>query len=74
VIGIKVVRLKRNVRMITWKKEDAQEVRSAKKKFEEYVRRGWLAYIVDSENKRIQVTALDPEFERIFLIALSQGG
>jgi len=60
--------------MIKWKKENAKEVESAKKKFEEYTRRGWLAYIVDSENKRTQVNAFDPEYERVFLVALSQGG
>ena len=68
--------MKENVQkiQISWNKENAEEVALAKKKFEEYIRQGWLAFTITSDNKKVQIFTFNPVLEKIFLVPLSEGG
>ncbi len=59
---------------LSWNKEDPEEVASAEKKFREYTRKGWLAFVVTTDNKKRQIFTFNPEFERIQLVPLVEGG
>jgi hypothetical protein len=59
---------------LTWKMEDSREVISAKERFTEYVKAGWLAFALTSENRRVQIFEFDPRLERIVLIPFAEGG
>ena len=67
---------KENVRIITlsWNKEAAEEIASAESVFREYTRKGWLAFVVTSSNKKKQVFIFNPEYGRIQLVPLVEGG
>lgn len=61
--------------MISWNKEDPEEIASAEKTFREYTRKGWLAFVVTTDNKKKQVAfSFNPEFERVQLVRLVEGG
>jgi hypothetical protein len=60
--------------MLSWNKENPIEIASAEKTFKEYTRKGWLAFIVTSDNKKKQVFTFDPDFEKIQLVRLVEGG
>lgn len=57
-----------------WNKEDSEETASAERTFREYIRKGWLAFVVTPDNKKKQVFTFNPEFERIQLVPLVEGG
>jgi hypothetical protein len=59
---------------ISWSVKSTSEVESAKKKFEEYTRQGWLAFKLASDNRKVQVYEFDPCVEEIFLVPLAEGG
>ena len=63
-------------RMITlsWDKEDPEETASAQKMFIKYIRRGWLAFQVTSDNRKRQVFSFDPELRKVQLVPLVEGG
>jgi len=63
-------------RMITlsWDKEDPEETASAQKMFIKYIRRGWLAFQVTSDNRKRQVFSFDPELGKVQLVPLVEGG
>ena len=60
--------------MLSWNKEDPEEIASAEKTFREYARKGWLAFVVTSDDKKKQVFTFNPEFGRIQLVRLVEGG
>ena len=64
------------VRMITlsWDKEDTEEIASAEEMFIKYIRKGWLAFQVTSDNRKRQVFSFDPELGRVQLVPLVEGG
>jgi len=59
---------------LTWKMGDPRDVSLAKERFMEYLKAGWLAFAVTSENKRIQIFEFDPRLETIVLIPFAEGG
>ena len=59
---------------LTWRMEDPKEVSFAKERFMEYVKAGWLAFAVTSENRRVQVFEFDPRLEKMVLIPFAEGG
>jgi len=59
---------------LTWKMEEPGEVSSAKERFTECVKAGWLAFAVTPENRRVQIFEFDPRLERIVLIPFAEGG
>jgi hypothetical protein len=59
---------------LTWRMEDPKEVSLAKERFMEYVKAGWLAFVVTPENRRVQVFEFDPRLERVVLIPFAEGG
>jgi len=59
---------------ISWSSESAHEVAAARKKFEEYTRQGWLAFMVASDNSNVQIYEFEPAIEKIFLVPLAEGG
>ena len=59
---------------LVWKKENPGEAAIAEKAFQEYVRKGWLAFILGPDNKKRQVFTFDPKFEWVQLVRLVQGG
>nr|ADP09455.1 hypothetical protein E48-1C_10 [uncultured marine crenarchaeote E48-1C] len=67
---------KENVRIITlsWNKEDDEEIASAKSMFREYIRKGWLAFAFTSGNIKKQVFTFNPEYEKIQLVPIVEGG
>ncbi|MEM2538391.1 MAG: hypothetical protein QXE38_03700 [Candidatus Methanomethylicia archaeon] len=66
--------IKENIHVIVWNKENSEEVTFAREKFNEYLRRGWLAFIVTSEGKKVHILDFNQELEKIYVIAIPQGG
>ena len=64
------------VKMVTlsWDKEDPEEIASAEKMFIKYIRKGWLAFQVTSDNRKRQVFSFDPELGSVQLVPLVEGG
>lgn len=59
---------------LTWDKEDPEETASAQKMFTKYIRSGWLAFHVTSDNRKRQVFSFDPELGKVQLVPLVEGG
>ena len=59
---------------LSWSKEEPEEIALAEKKFKEYIRKGWLAFVVTPENHRVQVFTFHPEFGTIQLVPIAEGG
>lgn len=59
---------------LSWNKENLEEIALAEKKFREYIHKGWVAFVVTSDNEKKQVFTFDPVFERLQLIRLVEGG
>ena len=57
----------------TWKKDNEKEVLLAKKAFDEYIVRGWLA-IGEKSGKRTQIFTFDPNLDQILLAPIAVGG
>jgi len=58
---------------ISWNKERPNEVAAARRKFDEYTRQGWLAFMVARNSSRLQVHEFDPALEKILLVPLAEG-
>ena len=59
---------------LSWDKGDPEETASAEKVFTKYIRKGWLAFHVTSDNRKRQVFSFDPELGRVQLVPLVEGG
>jgi hypothetical protein len=59
---------------ITWSKDDPEGVRRAGEVFRRYLMAGWIAYMVTSDNRKVQVFNLNPEFAEIVLVPIVSGG
>ena len=57
----------------TWERDHREEIEVAKKAFEEFVARGWLA-IGEKDGKMTQIFVFDPTFDRIVLGPIALGG
>lgn len=60
--------------ILVWNRDDDQEVERTKKEFEEYLRKGYIAFAVTSNKKKIHVYTFDPTFEKIIITPLFEGG
>jgi hypothetical protein len=60
--------------VLEWNKDDADEVERAEKTFTTYLKKGWIAFAVTPEEKRIHVYAFDPAVEKIILAPVVEGG
>jgi hypothetical protein len=58
---------------LTWRKDNPEEIVLAKKTFNEYLHKGWLA-IGETEGKKIQIFTFNPELDKIVLTPLVVGG
>jgi len=59
---------------LSWNKENPEDVASAEKTFSEYIRKGWLAFAVTSDNKKKQLFSFNPQLERIHMVPIVEGG
>lgn len=60
---------------ITWDKENGRQAIEAKDKFEEYLKKGWKAYSVDSKGKKKrQIEEFDIDAEEILMIPPTAAG
>jgi hypothetical protein len=59
---------------ISWSRENPEETALAEKKFNKYIRKGWVAFVVTSDNRNIQVFKFDPKFEKVHLAPTVEGG
>ena len=60
--------------VLEWNKDDADEVEQAKETFTTYLKKGWIAFAVTPEEKRIHVYTFDPTVEKIILAPVVEGG
>jgi hypothetical protein len=60
--------------VLTWDKTSINEVENAKKKFSHYVKQGWLAFAVQTDNIPHQVFKFDTSSEKIILTPIVEGG
>lgn len=60
--------------MMSWNREDPKDVASAEEMFKEYTRKGWLAFIVTTDNKKKQIFSFNSKLGRIQLLPLIEGG
>lgn len=60
--------------VLKWDRCSAEEVERARRRFEEYMKKGWLAFRVTSDNRKVQVYAFDTELEKIVLVPIVEGG
>jgi len=67
---------KGKVKLITlsWNKENPQETARAEKTFNEYIRKGYLAFTTINKNIKMQVFSFNPEWEKIQLMPIMEGG
>jgi len=59
--------------IFTWDKDNAEEIDKAEKTFKEYTEKGWIA-IGEIAEKKMQVFAFNPIFDKIILTPLALGG
>lgn len=59
---------------VSWNKKKDEEIILAKRKFEEYIRQGWFAFVITSDNKKKLILNFDPALENIFFFPVSVGG
>ncbi len=59
---------------LVWNRDNAREVEKIKKKFLYYLKKGWIAFAVTSNNRKIHVLKFDPKFEKICLMRIVEGG
>ena len=52
----------------------ASKIERAEKIFTKYLKKGWIAFAVTPEEKRIHVYAFDPTVEKIILAPVVEGG
>jgi hypothetical protein len=60
--------------VLEWNKNDADEVELAEKTFTTYLKKGWIAFAVTPEEKRMHVYTFDPAVEKIILAPIVEGG
>ena len=60
--------------ILTWNEKSTGEIDAAEKTFNEYVRKGWLAFKLTADNKKKQIFAFDTSANQIHLIRLVEGG
>lgn len=58
---------------LTWGNNNAQELVLAKKTFDEYINKGWIA-IAEVSGKKMQIFTFNPDLETIVLAPLTAGG
>lgn len=61
------------VRMV-WNRQNPEEVELAEKRFNDYIRSGWMAYTVNADKKKVQLFNFNPDLKEIFFIPLEEGG
>ena len=59
---------------LTWNKDVAKEVEKAKRRFAEYLEKGWIAFELTPAGKKTQVHRFDPKLEKIILAHVVEGG
>lgn len=59
---------------LTWSINDPGEVEMAKKKFIEYLEKGWIAFKMAPDGKKIQIYKFDSSLGEIVLARLVEGG
>lgn len=60
---------------VTWDKTNAKDVVAARKVFDELRGKGYLAFKIGADEKQdVQLTAFDPDAEKIILAPPMQGG
>ena len=60
--------------MLNWDRTNISEVKNAKKQFDHYVKQGWLAFAVRSDNIPRQIFTFDVSSEKIILTPIVEGG
>ncbi len=58
---------------LTWSNNNAQELDLAKKTFDEYINKGWIA-VAEVSRKKMQIFTFNPNLETIVLSPLTTGG
>jgi len=59
---------------VTWSNGNPEEVSRADEVFKKYLMKGWIAYTVTSDNRKVQIFNLNPELEEIVLVPIVSGG
>lgn len=59
---------------LTWNKDDAREVETARRRFESYVEKGLIAFAETPDGRKIRVYKFDPRYQKITLARLVEGG
>jgi len=59
---------------VTWRKADPKEVSRAEGIFKQYLMKGWIAYTLTSDKRKVQIFNFNPEFEEIVLVPIISGG
>lgn len=60
--------------VITWDETSISEVETAKKRFDHYIKQGWLAFAVRSDGIPRQIFKFDASSEKIILTPIVEGG
>jgi len=59
----------------SWSPESPSEIQAAEDKFDQYMKRGFVACkILDRGKRGVPLTKFDPEAEEIFMLELADGG
>ncbi|MDI7261306.1 MAG: hypothetical protein QME90_15490 [Thermodesulfobacteriota bacterium] len=59
----------------SWNPDSEGETEAARKRFEHYLKRGFIACkMIDQGKKGVQLSEFDPEAEEIFMLGLADGG
>jgi hypothetical protein len=63
----------RNV-TLRWNKDSSDEVETAAATFTAYLKKGWIAFKVEDNARRIQLHRFSPGLEKIILVQVAEGG
>ena len=59
---------------LRWNKDNSVEVETAAAKFDAYLNKGWIAFKVEDNGKRIQLHRFNSGLEKIILVQVAEGG
>ena len=59
---------------LEWNKDSSAEVEAAASMFVTYLKKGWIAFKVEDDGRRIQLHRFSSSLEKIILVQVAEGG
>ncbi|MDQ1281614.1 MAG: hypothetical protein QG670_2879 [Thermoproteota archaeon] len=59
---------------LVWNKDDKVEIEAARRSFEEHVEKGLIAFIEESDGRKVRVFRFEPKYQKVTFARLVEGG